>query len=323
MKRRNTAHQRFLDIQQAFDKVWHSGLLYKIKCNIPHSYYLLLASYLSGRMFQVKEGSFTSSFHDISAGVPQGSILGPMLYTIYTADLPEVSGAIIATYADDTAILARNKDPVAASESLQRGLDQISIWLNKWRIKASANKSVHVTFTLRRGDCPPVTLDNHALAHNESVRYLGMHLDRRLTWKMHIKCKRDELNLRYKNLYWLMGRNSKLSVDNKLLIYKSILRPSWMYGVQLWGSASDSNVNILQRLQNVILRSITGVPWFVTNAEIHENLQISTVKEEIRNSNETYKKRLANHPNDLAVQLIHTRHETRLKRRVILGLDQV
>lgn len=313
----------FLDIQQAFDRVWHSGLLYKIKRSIPHSYYLLLASYLSQRMFQAKEGSSTSSFHGIGAGVPQGSILGPLLYTIYTADLPEVPGAITATYADDTAILARNRDPVAASQTLQKGLDEISIWLNKWRIKASANKSVHVTFTLRRGNCPPVTLDSNNLTHSDSVRYLGMHLDRRMTWKNHIKSKRDELNIRYKNLYWLMGRNSKLSVDNKLLIYKSILRPSWMYGVQLWGSASDSNINILQRLQNVILRSITSVPWFVTNAEIHGNLQISTVKEEILHNTETYKRRLEHHPNNLAVQLIHARHKTRLKRHLILGPDQV
>lgn len=222
----------FLDIQQAFDKVWHSGLLYKIKCNIPHSYYLLLASYLSNRLFQVREGDATSSFHVIRAGVPQRSILGPILYTMYTADLPEVPGVMTATYADDTAILARNKDSTAASDTLQRGLDEINVWLGKWRIKASVNKSVHATFTLRRGDCPPVTLGDNILTHNDSVRYLGNHLDRRLTWKKHIKCKRDELNIRHKNLYWLMGRNSKLSVDNKLLIYKSILRPGWMYGIQ-------------------------------------------------------------------------------------------
>lgn len=87
----------------------------------------------------------------------------------------------------------------------------------------------------------------------------------------------------------------------------------------MWGSACDSNINILQRLENVILRSIANVPWFVTNAEIHENLNISTIKEEIRHNAESYKKRLENHPNDLAVQLISTGRETRLKRRVILG----
>ncbi|CAF4894521.1 unnamed protein product [Pieris macdunnoughi] len=95
----------FLDVQQAFDRVWHKGLLCKIKSLLSHTFYGILESYITDRIFQVKEMDCTSGFHDILAGVPQGSVLGPVLYTIFTSDLPRTSEVNIATYADDTAIL--------------------------------------------------------------------------------------------------------------------------------------------------------------------------------------------------------------------------
>lgn len=310
----------FLDIEQAFDRVWHSGLLYKIKATLPHSFYLLLQSYLEERLFQVKEAGATSTFYEIKAGVPQGSVLGPVLYLLYTSDLPQVEHVTTATFADDTAILASSNDPKIASETLQKGLDLITEWLHKWKIKASANKSVQVTFTLRKEDCPPVWLGDTKLPHKDTVRYLGLHLDRRLTWKHHIKTKREELNIRYKELYWILGRNSKLSTDNKLLIYKSILKPVWMYGVQLWGSASNSNISILQRMQNIILRSISQSPWLVTNDEIHKNLEMNTVAEEIAATSKKYQTRLKSHSNELIAKLTRQEITKRLKRKDIMQL---
>lgn len=311
----------FLDIQQAFDKVWHKGLLSKIKTLLPHTYYTLMNSYLSNRMFQVRESGDASDIYDISAGVPQGSVLGPILYTLYTADLPQSHKVMNATFADDTALLASSKDPQTASKILQEGLNKVDDWLQKWRIKASASKSTHVTFTLKKGDCPPVILGNNTLPHGDSVKYLGIHLDRRLTWKKHIKMKRDETNMRFRTMYWLLARNSKLSVDNKLLIYKMILKPVWMYGIQLWGSACNSNITIIQRVQNGILRTITNAPWFLTNSEIHKASEIKTIKEEIQQSATNYKMRLENHPNDLAAELSKIKYRKRLKRQDIQSLN--
>lgn len=206
---------------------------------------MLLRSYLQDRMFQVKTEGSMSPICDIKAGVPQGSVLGPVLYTVFTADLPTSDNVLTATYADDTAVLSCHRDPCIASENLQRHLEKVGSWLRKWRIKASAAKSSHVTFTLKRGDCPPVTLDGTVLPQHTTVKYLGMHLDRGLTWKDHIKAKRDQANFKLQNLYWLIGRQSSLSLENKLLIYKCIIKPVWTYGIELWGSASNSNIEIL------------------------------------------------------------------------------
>ena len=121
----------FLDISQAFDKVWHPGLWAKLQRILPHSLYTLLTSYLSGRQFRVKyRGTYTPCY-DIHSGVPQGSILGPILYSIYTADIPVMDTTLIATYADDTAILASHVDPVQAAELLQQHLRLLETWMKR------------------------------------------------------------------------------------------------------------------------------------------------------------------------------------------------
>jgi hypothetical protein len=68
-----------------------------------------------------------------------------------------------------------------------------------------------------------------------TAKYLGMTLDTKLRWKEHIKKKCDELNIKFWKMYWLLGRNSELSVHNKLTLYKQVIRPVWSYGIQLWG----------------------------------------------------------------------------------------
>jgi hypothetical protein len=82
-------------------------------------------------------------------------------------------------------------------------------------------------------------------------------------------------------MYWLLGHKSKLSTSNKLLIYKTILKPIWTYGIQLWGMASTSNIEILERFQSKALRMIMDAPLYVPNTVIRRALQIPTVKEEI------------------------------------------
>lgn len=305
----------FLDISQAFDKVWHEGLLYKLKKELPYQYFRILRSYLSSRRFFIRYQEEHTSLFPINAGVPQGSVLGPILYLLYTADFPTTRSTTIATFADDTVILASHTDPKIASVKLQLHLNTTQLWLQKWRIKVNEVKSTHVTFTLRKGTCPPVVLNNTQLPQNECVKYLGVHLDRRLTWQKHIFTKRKQLGLKLSKMYWLMGRSSDLSMENKLLLYKVILKPIWTYGIQLWGTASHSNIAILQRFQSKVLRGIVNAPWYVPNDVIQHDLHMTSVKEEITNFSVKYRKRIAVHPNKVAVKVFDNSEVThRLKR---------
>jgi hypothetical protein len=109
----------FLDVSQVFDKVWHLGLLIKIKRLLPLKYFNLLNSYLSERQFEIKFNAENSSRFHIHSGVPQGSILCPLLYGLYTSDLPTSRGTRLGTFADDSVIFATHEDPTIASLNLQ------------------------------------------------------------------------------------------------------------------------------------------------------------------------------------------------------------
>jgi hypothetical protein len=113
------------------------------------------------------------------------------------------------------------------------------------------------------------------LPQEEDVKYLGQHLDRRLTWHKHIFTKWKQLEIILTKMYWLLGHKSKLSTSNKLLTYKTILKPIWTYGIQLWGTASTSNIEILEHLQSKALHLLVDAPWYVSNMVIRKNLQIS------------------------------------------------
>lgn len=135
--------------------------------------------------------------------------MGPILYLLYTADLPTTKDVTIGTFADDTAVLAAHNNPTKASELLQASLKKIKDWMHTWHIKANETKFIHVTFTTRRGTCPPVTLNGLLIAQQDEVRYLGLHFDRRLTWKKHVFTKRKQLEFQFRKMYWLIGRNSR------------------------------------------------------------------------------------------------------------------
>jgi hypothetical protein len=114
-------------------------------------------------------------------------------------------------------------------------------------------------------------------------------------------------------MYWLLGRKSKLSTSSKLLIQKSILKPIWTYGIQLWGTTSNSNIEILERFQSKVLRLIVNTPWYVPNSVIRKDLRIPSVKEEISRFSSHYDVRISVHPNELIASLTEPPIQKRLR----------
>jgi hypothetical protein len=133
-----------------------------------------------------------------------------------------------------------------------------------------------------------------------------MHLDLRLTWGKHIKTKRKQLNVKVKQMLRLLGRRSTLSTESKLILYK----PIWTYGFQLWCTESNSNIEILQRVQSRTLRSILNAPRYINSHSIHEDLQMNTMLSEIKKWNPKYLRKLVNRPNALAVNLLDNSETT-------------
>ena len=295
----------FLDIAQAFDRVWHVGLLHKLKSILPEPYYLLFKSYLSERQFRIKHEDAYSELKQIRAGVPQGSVLGPILYLLYINDVPKTSNCTIATFADDTAVLATGNSIEESTVKLQRTADNIATWTRKWRIKLNEEKSTYINFTNKKIDQRPIFINGVRITPANTAKYLGMTLDTKLRWKVHIKKKQEELQLKFRKMYWLLGRRSELSIHNKLLLYKQVLRPVWTYGVQLWGCSKKSNIDVIQRYQNKVLRYIVNAPWYSRNSDIHRELGVESVASIIARYAVSHKKRLQHHINEEASRLLN------------------
>ena len=306
----------FLDVSQAFDKVWHEGLIYKMSKLLPGNFCQLLESYLTDREFRVMhEGAF-SGFYQIKAGVPQGSVLGPFLYLLYTADIPTTDETFMGTFADDTTMMATGDTQVEATQKLQHAVDKVSQWNTDWKIKLNEIKSIHVTYALR------TTSSNHQIYLNgtpipqaDSAKLLGMHLDKRLSWKHHVKRKAKQIKLKTRQMYWMVGHHSQLNLHNKRLIYQTIIKPIWTYGIQLWGCTKKTNRDIIQKSQNKFLRMITNAYRFETNEDIHNDLNIKWVQEVIQDYASKHEKRLLNHTNIEAIRLLDITHELRRLKR--------
>ncbi|KAL1139973.1 hypothetical protein AAG570_006950 [Ranatra chinensis] len=141
-----------------------------------------LTPFRQHRYFIVIHGSSQSPYFPIKAGVSQGSILSPLLYPVYTSDIPEHPAILLASFADDTAILSTNSDPTLTSINPQSYLTTLQTWCSNWKIRENPQKCVHVTFTLRHSFCPPVYRHRAQLPPVKVVRYLGLYIDRTLTW---------------------------------------------------------------------------------------------------------------------------------------------
>ena len=128
----------FIDIGKAFDKINHESLLQTIRKQFPEQIHQLIKSYLSSRTFVIKINDTYSQVKDIKAGVPQGSVLGPILYTIYTANIPTTTNSTVLTFADDTAILVRHTNPETAVKILHEHIIKIENLLR--RVKRSARR---------------------------------------------------------------------------------------------------------------------------------------------------------------------------------------
>jgi len=307
----------FLDVSQAFDRVWHQGLLFKIKKILPAPLYLIIKSYLSNRSFVVRQGNAFSSYFKIHAGVPQGSDLSPDLYNIFTADIPNADNILIATYADDTAILSDHNNNNVAASNLQSHLIKIEKWATNWKIKINVEKSYHIPFTLRKEISPVLHFEGKAIPMETHIKYLGLILDKRLTWGPHLKATRKKLNSRLHLLRPILKSN--LSLNNKIIIYKSMLRPIWAYGVQIWGCAKPSQIKTIQAFQSITLRLLTSAPWYVTNNCLHKDLKIDSVTAVASNHYKKFHSKLATHTNPLIANQgrVNPLHNPtrRLKRR--------
>ena len=252
----------FLDITAAFDRVQKPALLYKIhQLGIRGHMAKFISNFLSNRTAEVRCGATTSGVYGQDQGLPQGAVLSPTLFLIMINDVFEdkIPRLNYSLFADDLAIWAGGRHLHQTVEIVQDGLDHISAWCQKWGFTLSAEKSKAVTFShTNTQETAVVQLNGDTIQSADSARFLGVELDKRLSFSRHIKCVINKCKKRLNILRALSGTDWGGDRKTLLLLYKSIIRPIIEYGSFLYDQISPSQKLALEKVQNSAMRAATG-----------------------------------------------------------------
>lgn len=276
-----------LDIEKAFDSVWHKGIIYKmLTFKIPLYLCKIVQSFLSGRCFSVFVDGGVSSLVNFNFGVPQGSVLGPSLYNLYTSDFPKIPQCESAIFADDVAIFCSDKLALNIERSLSRAVEILHNYYNKWKIKLNDEKFQAIFFTRKRKSCylpsSQLKINGKDIAWERSVKYLGIHLDTKLTFSDHINSTLKKIGIAIKLLYPFINRNSTLTNDNKIIIFKVIFQAILLYGSPVWGKAASCHIKKLQVSQNKLLKMMLNLPWRHSTIDLHQRANVEWISERIQ-----------------------------------------
>ena len=248
----------FCDISKAFDRVWHKGLLHKLACmGISGSLLQWFQSYLSNRRQRVVLNGVESNWADVLAGVPQGSILGPLLFLIYINDIVNNIRSSIRLFADDTSIYIIIDDPQTAAFILNSDLDTINVWANDWLVDFNPTKTTSLLISRRQLPIahPPLEMNNVILNETTSHRHLGLTFSNTCNWSDHIQ--------RVTNTAWSrlhLMRALKIKVNRQALekMYFAFIRPLLEYSDSVWDNCSNEAKRQLDSIHHEAARIITG-----------------------------------------------------------------
>ena len=261
----------FLDITKAFDTVDHKILLQKLSCyGIKDNFQKLIESYLQGRTQHCSVNGHVSAMEHIICGVPQGSIIGPLLFIIYMNDLPlYIPNVEIAMFADDTSFVRDFKSVGEIKEHLVPAFSKICRWLNINKLSLNTVKTEFMIIgtpnSISRLDRDPsgtpymiVGASDCRIRRVKLVKSLGLIVDDTLTWSDHI----NYISTKIKRGIVVMKKTSKFLDKNSLLMfYKTLVETHLRYCNVVWGQCNDTLIGRLQILQNKTARVITKVKY--------------------------------------------------------------
>ena len=250
-------HIVFCDISKAFDRVSHKGLIYKLKnLGIGGSLLLWFIDYLHDRHQRVIIKGQQSEYGVIKAGVPQGSILGPLLFLIYINDITLVTQTKMKLFADDTSIYIDFDNAESASTILNNDMVAIQNWADQWLVKFSPPKTKLLTCSFKNnGNYPPVKFNDVILQKTDSHKHLGITLSSNLSWNVHIENIIQNVAPMSDVLKKLKYDLDRYSLER---CYFSFIRPKLEYGSIIWDNCSNLDKDKLENIQLDIARVVTG-----------------------------------------------------------------
>ena len=264
----------FIDLSKAFDTVPHNLLLHKLEhYGIRGNALNLLESYLSNRKQFVSIEGIKSSMQDVKIGVPQGSVLGPLLFLLYINDLPNsVNNVNSILFADDTTMFARDNDVYDLCNTISSDMLLVKEWLIANSLTLNESKSYYIIFSLKKiPDNLRVTIGDHVLDRKTHGKFLGVILDEKLNFSNHI----DHVTNKVSKLTGLMYKLKSFFPPNILKnLYLALIYPYYNYCILAWGSANKSVLQPLLLYQKKLMRIITQSDYYAHTNPLFKQLNI-------------------------------------------------
>ena len=267
----------YLDFQKAFDTVPHRRLLAKLESyGIKGKTLNVLTDFLSGRTFNVKVGDSLSDTHHVTSGIPQGTVLGPLLFILYINDLPEGISNYISLFADDVKIITKSSTAAINQEDL----DKLCEWQNKWLLRFNTKDSKCKVLHIGKSNPHNLyNLEGEVLPEVTCEKDLGVYVDSNLTWHENIT---KSVNKAKSCIAWVTRNVISREPQVMINIYKTLVRPHLEYCVQLWSPSPRYGnwkvIDEIEKVQRMYTRLIDGVGLKPYQERLHD-LGLTTLLE--------------------------------------------